>query len=109
MGKKRSKTQGDLSGNRNENRSQSKNDDLHWDRLVITGKGVYEGFLKNNRREGMGTFKEKNGTIYRGLWMNDEPHGAGLKVILCIFISFFTLYPSVLTHSHHCSIQLHFM
>jgi hypothetical protein len=74
MGKKRSKTQGDLSENKSKN-------GLYWDRVVISGKGVYEGFLKNNRREGMGTFTEKSGATYRGLWKDDEPHGPGLKVL----------------------------
>ena len=81
MGKKRSKTQGDLSVTPN------LGSDLYWDKIVIMpGRGLYEGFMKNNKREGMGTFTEKSGTVYRGMWANDEPHGSGLKVRLTILL-----------------------
>lgn len=39
----------------------------------------YEGYWKNNKKEGKGKKIFDNGDVYIGDWINDKAHGYGIK------------------------------
>lgn len=45
------------------------------DKSINNGK--YTGTLKNQKREGSGTFTAKNGDVYKGEWKDDKMNGQG--------------------------------
>lgn len=40
-------------------------------------KVEYEGYWKNDKRDGSGTGVDTNGYVYKGDWRNDDFHGKG--------------------------------
>jgi len=43
-------------------------------------KGFYQGYFKNGKREGEGTFQYPNRDIYSGMWKDGKRHGKGTYV-----------------------------
>ena len=46
---------------------------------LIFEEGVYRGDLINNKRDGYGEFKLKNGEIYKGQWKKGKRNGLGIE------------------------------
>ena len=42
---------------------------------------MYEGQVKNNKANGEGTFKQKNGQFFIGKWINDLQEGDGVETL----------------------------
>jgi Uncharacterized protein conserved in bacteria len=41
-------------------------------RLKYFDKSIYQGYFKDNKREGEGIHKYPNGDSYKGVWKNDS-------------------------------------
>ena len=46
-------------------------------RMSYSSGDTYNGFFKNNKRHGQGTYHHKNGDKYSGNWKNSKKHGRG--------------------------------
>ena len=46
-------------------------------RMSYSSGDTYNGFFKNNKRHGQGTYYHKNGDKYSGNWKNSKKHGRG--------------------------------
>ena len=44
-------------------------------------KSSYNGDWRQGLREGHGEFVTSSGSVYRGLWQSDKPHGKGTQSI----------------------------
>ena len=49
------------------------------DTVYVCVGDFYNGELKNNKREGSGTYRFACGTIYEGEWKNDKREGKGIE------------------------------
>ena len=49
-------------------------------RMSYSSGDTYNGFFKNNKRHGQGTYHHKNGDKYSGNWKNSKKHGRGTYI-----------------------------
>ena len=49
--------------------------------LLSDVNGVYEGEFVGGVRHGQGCMAWKNGDLYRGQWLDDQPHGIGQETV----------------------------
>lgn len=50
--------------------------------MVYDDKSSYTGDWLNGLRYGHGEFVSADGAVYRGMWVNDKPHGKGILSII---------------------------
>lgn len=74
--------------------------------MVYSDTSSYNGDWKYGMRDGQGEFVMSDGTVYRGQWINDKPHGKGTLSIPYISYTYNgkLFYMQVSHHWHICGI-----